>query len=190
MSTYARSRDTRSPIDSGWSEAATATCIFERRQPGLRALTHGVAPAIRARVAAWYTSSFTIGASLSFLFGRVGTLLSWRSAFIIAGILGAAGVLIVWAALPRGDSGREEQPRSLLNFRPVLANRVVLALTVGYAAAIWGCAGLRQWIVVFLTFCAGDQATDPLRFRSTKNMRELGRQEQGTQAIANFLQCV
>ena len=69
--------------------------------PGLRALTHGVEGATRARIAAWYTSSFTIGASLSFLFGRVGTLLSWRSAFVIAGMLGAAGVLIAWAALPR-----------------------------------------------------------------------------------------
>ena len=74
--------------------------------PGLRALTHGVEGATRARIAAWYTSSFTIGASLSFLFGRVGTLLGWRSAFVIAGILGAAGVLIAWAALPRGGSGR------------------------------------------------------------------------------------
>src|SRR4029077_19967429 len=27
--------------------------------------------------------------------------------------------------------------------------------------AIWGCVGLRQWIVVFLTFCAGNQAADP-----------------------------
>src|SRR5437660_9854695 len=26
---------------------------------------------------------------------------------------------------------------------------------------VWGCVGLRQWIVVFLTFCAGDQAADP-----------------------------
>jgi predicted MFS family arabinose efflux permease len=129
--------------------------------PGLRALTHGVEGATRARIAAWYTSSFTIGASLSFLFGRVGTLLGWRSAFIIAGILGAAGVLIAWAALPRGDSGREEHPQPLLDFRPVLANRDVLALTVGYAAAIWGCVGLRQWIIVFLTFCAGNQAADP-----------------------------
>jgi predicted MFS family arabinose efflux permease len=68
--------------------------------PGLRALTHGVEGATRARIAAWYTSSFTIGASLSFLFGQVGTLLGWRSAFVIAGILGAAGVLIAWAALP------------------------------------------------------------------------------------------
>ena len=32
---------------------------------------------------------------------------------------------------------------------------------VGYAAAIWGCVGLRQWIVLFLTFCAGDQAAVP-----------------------------
>ena len=129
--------------------------------PGLRALTHGVEGATRARLAAWYTSSFTIGASLSFLFGRVGALLGWRSAFVIAGILGAGGVLIAWAALPCGDSGGEHEPQPLLDFRPVLANRDVLALMVGYAAAIWGCVGLRQWIIVFLTFCAGDQANDP-----------------------------
>jgi MFS family permease len=130
--------------------------------PGLRALTHGVEGATRARIAAWYTSSFTIGASLSFLFGRVGALLGWRSAFVIAGILGAAGVLIAWAALPRSDSGREEgEPQLQLAFRPVVVNRDILALTVGYAAAIWGCVGLRQWIVVFLTFGAGDQAAAP-----------------------------
>jgi predicted MFS family arabinose efflux permease len=91
----------------------------------------------------------------------VGTLLGWRSAFIIAGMLGAAGVLIAWAALPREDSGGEEQPQPLLDFRPLLANRDVLALTVGYAVAIWGCVGLRQWIIVFLTFSAGNQAADP-----------------------------
>jgi predicted MFS family arabinose efflux permease len=129
--------------------------------PGLQALTHGVEGTIRARIAAWYTSSFTIGASLSFLFGRVGTLLGWRSAFILAGILGAAGVLIGWVALPRGDSASRADAQPLLNFRPVLANRDVLVLIVGYAAAIWGCVGLRQWIVVFLTFCAGDQADVP-----------------------------
>ncbi len=86
--------------------------------PGLRALTHGVEGATRARIAAWYTSSFTIGASLSFLFGRVGTLLGWRSAFVIAGILGAAGVLIAWAALPRGDSGREDRTPAAARLSP------------------------------------------------------------------------
>jgi predicted MFS family arabinose efflux permease len=129
--------------------------------PGLQALTHGVEGIIRARIAAWYTSSFTIGASLSFLFGRVGTLLGWRSAFVVAGVLSLAGVLIAWTALPRGASGRNPDPQPLLNFRPVLANRDVLVLIVGYAAAIWGCVGLRQWIVVFLTFCAGSRADVP-----------------------------
>ena len=129
--------------------------------PGLQALTHGVEGTIRARIAAWYTSSFTIGASLSFLFGRVGTLLGWRSAFGVAGLLGAAGVLIAWAALPRGDSTSETNPQPLLNLRPVLANRDTLVLIVGYAATIWGCVGLRQWIIVFLTFRAGDRAAIP-----------------------------
>src|SRR5439155_14442931 len=111
--------------------------------------------------AAWYTSSFTIGASLSFLFGRVGTLLGWRSAFVVAGLLGVAGVVIAWAALPCRASARSPDPQPLLNFRPVFANRDALVLIVGYAAAIWGCVGLRQWIVVFLTFCAGDRAHVP-----------------------------
>jgi predicted MFS family arabinose efflux permease len=129
--------------------------------PGLQALTHGVEGTVRARIAAWYTSSFTIGASLSFLLGRVGKLLGWRSAFVVTGMLGAASVLIAWAALPRGDSGREQHIRLPLDFRPVLANRDALLLIIGYAAVIWGCVGLRQWIVVSLTFCAGDQAAVP-----------------------------
>src|SRR5258708_32859917 len=40
--------------------------------PGLRALTDGMAGVRRARAAAWYTSSFTLGSSLSFLLGQVG----------------------------------------------------------------------------------------------------------------------
>jgi len=129
--------------------------------PGLQALTHGAEGTRRARIAAWYTSSFTIGASLSFLLGRVGTLLGWRSAFVLAGILSTAAVVIAWAALPRADPGFRKEPKSLLDFRPVLANRDALVLIFGYAAAIWGSVGLRQWIVVFLAFCAADQTGVP-----------------------------
>jgi predicted MFS family arabinose efflux permease len=129
--------------------------------PGLQALTHGVEGTMRARIAAWYTSSFTIGASLSFLLGRIGTLLGWRSAFVLAGILSTAGVVIAWAALPRADPGLAKEPPPVLDIRPVLGNRDALVLIFGYAAAIWGSAGLRQWIVVFLTFCAADQTGAP-----------------------------
>jgi predicted MFS family arabinose efflux permease len=141
--------------------AAAGIAMAGMYMPGLRALTHGVEGTIRARIAAWYTSSFTIGASLSFLFGRVGMLLGWRRAFVVAGLLGAAGVLIAWAALPHEDSAGEANPRPLLDLGPVFADRDALVLIVGYAAAIWGCIGLRQWIVLFLTFRAGDQAALP-----------------------------
>jgi len=129
--------------------------------PGLQALTHGVEGTMRARIAAWYTSSFTIGASASFLLGRIGTLLGWRSAFVLAGILGTAGLFIAWGALPRGDSEIARAPRPVFDIRPVLGNRDALALIFGYAAAIWGSAGLRQWIVVFLAFCTADQTGVP-----------------------------
>ena len=112
--------------------------------PGLQALTEGIAGTMRARIAAWYTSSFTIGASLSFLLGRIGTLWGWRSAFVLAGILSAAGVLIAWVALPRADPGVAKAPRPVLDIRPVLGNRDALVLIFGYAAAIWGSVGLRS----------------------------------------------
>ncbi len=104
--------------------------------PGLQALTHGVEGTRRARFAAWYTGSFTVGASLSFLSGRVGTVLGRRSAFVLAGILSTAAVVIGWAALPRADPGSRTEPKSLINFRPVFVNRDALVLIFGYAAAI------------------------------------------------------
>ena len=129
--------------------------------PGLQALTHGVEGTMRARIAAWYTSSFTIGASLSFLLARIGTMLGWRSAFVLAGVLSTAGAVIAWAALPRNDPAIAKELRSVLDIRPVLGNRNALVLIFGYAAAIWGSAGLRQWIVVFLAFCVADQSGIP-----------------------------
>jgi MFS family permease len=124
--------------------------------PGLRALTAGIEGPRRARVAALYTSSFTIGASLSFLIGQLASLWSWRSAFAAAGVMGAVGVLIGWATLPRSPVIETPFRPSLLSFHAVFRNRDAVALAVGYAAVIWGSSGLRQWIVLFLAFCAGD----------------------------------
>jgi predicted MFS family arabinose efflux permease len=130
--------------------------------PGLRALTDGMAGATRARAAAWYTSSFTLGASLSFMLGQVGLLWDWHSAFLASGLLGSIGVLLAWVALPRMNAeSATERLRAMPDLRRAFGNGDVPALIAGYSAAIWGTAGLRQWIVVFLAFCAnqGDGAT-------------------------------
>jgi len=126
--------------------------------PGLRALTDGMAGTRRARAAAWYTSSFTLGSSLSFLLGQAGLLWNWRGAFLVSGTLSGFGVLLAWAALPRmNGEALAEHPRAMADLRRVSSNRDVLVLMVCYAATIWGTAGLRQWIVVFLAFCVANQ---------------------------------
>jgi predicted MFS family arabinose efflux permease len=137
----------------GW-RAVAGIALAGMYMPGLRALTDGMEGARRARVAAWYTSSFTVGTSLSFLLGRTGIVWGWQGAFILAAILGAIGVLIAWVALPKAAAGAAERPRPMLDVRAVLGNRDALVLIIGYATTIWGTAGLRQWIVVFLAFCA------------------------------------
>ena len=60
--------------------------------PGLRALTDGMVGARRARAAAWYTSSFTLGSSLSLLLGQAGLLWDWHSALLVGDALGIIGV--------------------------------------------------------------------------------------------------
>jgi predicted MFS family arabinose efflux permease len=126
--------------------------------PGLRALTDGMAGPRRARAAAWYTSSFTLGASLSFLLGQAGLLWGWRGAFLVGGVLGGVGVLLAWVALPRMTLETPvETGRAIPDRGRVFGNRTELVLIVGYTATIWGTAGLRQWIVVFLAFCLANQ---------------------------------
>jgi predicted MFS family arabinose efflux permease len=138
--------------------AAGGIALAGMYMPGLRALTDGMAGTKRARAAAWYTSSFTLGSSLSFLLGQAGRLSNWRSAFVLSGVLGALGVLLAWAALPRMNAEvATDRFGTMVGFRRALGDRNVLALIVAYAATIWGTAGLRQWIVVFLAFCVANQ---------------------------------
>jgi len=123
--------------------------------PGLRALTDGIAGARRARVAALYTSSFTVGTALSFLLGRAGILWGWRAAFMVAAVTGLAGLILAWTVLPRA-AVRALPAKSFFPLRAVLQNRDAMILVAAYTATIWGAVGLRQWVVVFMGFCAGD----------------------------------
>jgi predicted MFS family arabinose efflux permease len=123
--------------------------------PGLRALTDGTAGARRARVAALYTSSFTVGTALSFLLGRAGFIWGWRAAFMVVSIMSLAGLAIAWAMLPR-QAVPATPEKTLFPLRAILQNRNAVILIAAYTATIWGAVGLRQWVVVFLGFCAGD----------------------------------
>jgi MFS family permease len=126
--------------------------------PGLRALTDNV-EGVRAqsRAVAFYTAVFGLGASLSILLsGRIADSLGWRWAFGLA----AAGPLVAGAMVVGGLPPRT--PRSaprlhVLDFRPVLANRVVRPYILGYAAHSWELFGSRSWMVAFIVFAQAAQ---------------------------------
>ena len=135
--------------------ALTGLALAGMYMPGLRALTDGIEGPRRARVAALYTSSFTIGTALSFLLGRAGIIWGWRAAFLVAALASVAGLALAWAMLPRSQV--QLRPASVpFPLRAVMQNRDAVILIVAYTATIWGAVGLRQWVVVFLGFCEGD----------------------------------
>ena len=134
--------------------ALTGLGLAGMYMPGLRALADGIEGARRARVAALYTSSFTVGTALSFLLGRGGILWGWRAAFLAAAIASLVGFAIAWMTMPRPDA-RPSPAETFFPLRAVLRNRDAVILIIAYAATIWGAVGLRQWVVVFLGFCAG-----------------------------------
>ena len=126
--------------------------------PGLKALTDRLGEARQPRAVAFYTASFGIGVSLSFLIsGEVAAAMGWQWAFAVA----AAGapfavVLAGWALTARRGPAVQPAPRThLLDFRPVFANREAMSYILAYTAHNWELFGYRGWLVAFLVFSQG-----------------------------------
>jgi predicted MFS family arabinose efflux permease len=126
----------------------------------LKALTDRVPAPARARLLAWYTSTFGIGSAVSLLLaGACATRLGWRAAFLAAsgGPL-LAMALVLWKLGPVPSSGKPGA-RLLSDVGAVLRNRPVVGWVIGYACHCWELFGLRSWIVAFLLpSCGGDLA--------------------------------
>ncbi|NCF29202.1 MAG: MFS transporter [Gammaproteobacteria bacterium] len=123
---------------------------------GLKALADRVEGASQSRAVAFHAASIGISGSLSFMIaGVVTTWFDWQVAFM-AGALGTLGALCVAAAgFPRSPPVRRKTPNTrLLDFRPVLKNRSVMAYAIGYCVHTWEMFVVRSWVVTFLVFTA------------------------------------
>jgi len=122
--------------------------------PGLRILSDRLGGPAQSRAIAFYTASFSVGASLSVLLaGGIAAWLGWRWAFGAAGI--GAGIAVAIAAAAVTGHARPTAPKEssrLLDFRPVFANRRALCYSLAYAAHMWELFGFRAWIVAFLAY--------------------------------------
>lgn len=121
--------------------------------PGLRALTDRCEGPGQARAIAVYTACFSLATGLSFLMaGEVGRMFGWRAAFAVAAVATVLSLILVAVALRPATPQPALEKARLLDFRPVLRNRLAMGYVLGYTAHVWELFGFRSWLVVFLVF--------------------------------------
>ena len=130
--------------------------------PGLKALSDATeGSANQSRYVAFYTSSFGIGAGLSYVAaGEITAILDWRWAFAASAIGGAAALAVIWVVLRPSQPIAQDHAGHFLDFRPVLRNRPAMRYILGYAGHNWELFAMRSWMVAFLVFADGGAADD------------------------------
>ena len=123
--------------------------------PGLRVLIDRYDGPNQPRAIAAYTGCFSLGVASSYLAaGMLSELFDWRAVFWATGGTAATAVLFVGLLLGSKRPAPPETDTHLLDFRPVLGNRVVMGYVLGYGVHAWELLGLRAWIVAFLVYSA------------------------------------
>jgi len=121
--------------------------------PGLKLIADRLPHLPRPRDVAFYTTSFTMGSSLSFwIVGHLGSRLPWPEAVALtaAGPIVACG--LVWGLLRAVPV--QKHVRHATHWNAVFASRDTMRYVVGYSAHVWELFALRAWVVPFITFCA------------------------------------
>lgn len=132
--------------------------------PGLKALSDRLDPGEASRSITYYTSSFSLGVSFSFLASQIiAGWLGWRAAFLLTalGPLAMIAAVLRLAPVPPRPSGLP-----LLDFRPVLRNRTAMGYVIGYGWHCFELYGIRSWLVAFWAFViarnGGAAVVDPI----------------------------
>jgi MFS family permease len=125
--------------------------------PGLKALADHIHGPRQGRYVSFYTSSFTIGTSLSFLgSGLVAAAFGWRSAFAAAALTQAAALAIAWTAVPPGTGAPgaigAAGAGALKGAATKIARSEAMDYILAYAAHMWELFAMRAWLVPFLVY--------------------------------------
>jgi MFS family permease len=108
---------------------------------------------LQSRFISFYTASFSIGASLSYLLaGEINSLAGWRWAFMASAISAAAALIIVIVYVPPARVRGGEKQALFLDFQVVFKSKAAMSYVLAYAAHMWELFSLRSWIVAFLAF--------------------------------------
>ena len=121
--------------------------------PGLKAITDPLEGPAQSRAVSWHAAGVGISGAASFaVAGLIDYVAGPTAAFLAGSAAAFLAFLIAAMVMPRRAPKSEAQaaPRRLLDFRPVLRNRTVMAWIAGYTVHTWELAALRAWGVTFL----------------------------------------
>ncbi len=120
--------------------------------PGLKVIADRIGGILHPRFVAFYTTSFTVGASASFYaLGQLEARLPWRTAVAAAAIGPAAAWALTYAFVPRGNTGaRFDAPAR--HWRAVADSADAVRYVLAYSCHMWELFAVRAWLVPFLVF--------------------------------------
>jgi MFS family permease len=137
--------------------------------PGLKVVSDNTEGVLQSRFVSFYTASFSIGASLSYLLaGEVNSLAGWRWAFAASAACSAVALAIIMMAIPPAMVRREKIDSVWTDFKIVFKSRAAMAYVLGYAAHMWELFSMRSWIVAFLAFSIQLQPADAMTWSPTR----------------------
>jgi MFS family permease len=137
--------------------------------PGLKVVSDNTEGALQSRFISFYTASFSIGASLSYLLaGEIYNLAGWRWAFGASAITTLAALAMIVLLIPSGKVRSGQDQALLADFSVVFRSRSAMAYVWGYAAHMWELFSMRSWIVAFLAFSIQLQPPDAVIWSPTR----------------------
>ena len=122
--------------------------------PGMKLLADRTEGPRQARYISFYTTSFTIGSSLSFYtVGALAEWLGWRTALVTLAAGPALAAMIVASTVPGGPSHAVTWDLLRgLHFGAVLRSAPAMRYIYAYMAHMWELFSMRAWLVPFLSF--------------------------------------
>jgi len=121
--------------------------------PGLKVLADRLEGPEQSRAVGLHAAGVGVAGAASFaVAGALDAVAGARAAFMFGGVAAMVAMVIGAFAMPRSAPHRApgRSPTALLDFRPVLRNRAVMAWIAGYTVHTWELAALRAWGVTFL----------------------------------------
>jgi MFS family permease len=129
--------------------------------PGLRVMGEALPQAAMARATSYYTSSFSLGAALSYvLTAQLAKVVDWHGVYVVAAVCSGLAAVLVWFAAPASQPHAPGRPwLVVLDPRPVFRNRSAIAYSVCYGLHSLELFTVRSWVVAFLAAVALRQGT-------------------------------